>query len=86
MITVEVKIIGAFLLGLFITWVAIPTVNEYQQMKRIYPDSALEHWCDVTEGGALAQGYLGPLFSFRCYETIYEPHPPRDHAWWNFTE
>ncbi len=86
MITVEVKIIGAFLMGLLITWVAIPTVNEYQSIKRVYPDTAIERWCDVTEGGALAQGHLGLLFSLRCYESTYEPHPPREQAWWNFSE
>jgi hypothetical protein len=78
--TIEVKLILVLLIGIAFTWAAAPTINEYNSIKAIYPDSSVREWCRVTEGGTLAQGYLGPLFSLKCRERRYEPHDRRIDA------
>ena len=80
--TIEVKLILIFLIGIAVTWVAAPTINEYHRIKTIYPDTPVREWCRVTEGGALAQGYLGPLFSIRCIESTYAKQNQRAIPVW----
>lgn len=65
-ITIELRLIVLFIVGLAFTYMAKPTVNEYKVYQHVYGEKAVERWCKLTEGGALAQGHLGPLFSIRC--------------------